>query len=214
MGRLGQGWGMIARSFCAAGACFTVLLLAAAAHAQTAADYNRASQAIQICASPMGATLPECAKLKGGLGLGGGGAQTGSAGLGGLGGARAGAATGLLSAVMGAANRGAAPATATPRGPDPQALQNAIALCVRNAGGNASAIQACLAIADTRPASLTAGPPLGGTPSAYAPQPGYGQNAALGIHAAGQSYQACVAARPNDWQACVQSSDLTGQPPR
>ncbi len=201
---------MIPPSSCVVHAGLTALLLAApAAYAQTAADYNRASQAIQICASPMGATLPECARLKSGLGLGGGAPL----GQGGLGGGKAGAAAGILGTLMGAANKGAAPATVASRGPDPQAIQNAIALCVRNAAANASAIQACLAIADTRTAPLGAGAPSL-TPYAYPSQPGYGPNAAPGIHAAGQSYQACVAARPKDWQTCVQTSGLSGQPPR
>lgn len=37
------------------------------AQAQTAAQYNRAAQAIQLCASPAGALVPECAQLRGGL---------------------------------------------------------------------------------------------------------------------------------------------------
>eukprot|EP01041_Mallomonas_annulata_P034029 gene34029-56734_t len=41
---------------------------APAARAQTADQYNRASQAIQICSSPMGVTTPECAKLRGQFG--------------------------------------------------------------------------------------------------------------------------------------------------
>jgi hypothetical protein len=48
-----------------------LLLLMAAptvGHTQSAAQYNRAAQAMQICASAMGATIPECAQLRGAVG--------------------------------------------------------------------------------------------------------------------------------------------------
>lgn len=89
-----------------------ILLIAAPAKAQTAEQYNRASQALQICGSATGAMIPECAQLRGrmgmsvvapedaaaalgSMGLRGGGAPLG--GMGNLGGAgKAAAIAGLL----------------------------------------------------------------------------------------------------------------------
>ena len=42
-----------------------VLALVTGARAQTAGDINRLNAAIQICNSPAGATMAECAKLRG-----------------------------------------------------------------------------------------------------------------------------------------------------
>jgi hypothetical protein len=187
-----------------------MLFNASSAHAQSAEQYNRASQAIQICSSAQGALIPECAKLRGTYGaptLSGGGSGLGA--LGGLGGGKAGAAAGILGAVMGAANRAQTQA-APPVGParlNPQDLQNAIAMCVKNAAGNTTAIQACLAIANggvsPAPRAQQFAPAVGTTEQATA----------MGIYTAGQSYQACVAANPNNWKACVQSSGLSGGVP-
>lgn len=47
-------------------------MAAAPAQAQTAADINRLNQAMQICNSPLGASVPECAQLRGQLGVGAG----------------------------------------------------------------------------------------------------------------------------------------------
>ena len=186
---------------------------AAGAQAQTAAQYNRASQAIQICSSAQGAFIPECAKLRGQFGGASAAAPSGLGGFGGYGGGKAGAAAGILGAVMGAANRAqpqAAPAYAPPA-ISPQALQEAIATCVRTAAGNAAVIQGCLTIANRGAAPPP--PPPAYAPAAPAPMAN-GQPAGMAIYNAGQDYRSCVAANPNNWQACVQSSGLTGQPPR
>ena len=131
-----------------------LLLSAPSAHAQSAEQYNRASQAIQLCSSPQGALIPECAKLRGAYGaptLGGGGSGLGA--LGGLGGFKgmgsAGKAAGianLLGSVMSQA-RSAAPAQAAPAAGATSMMQQAITDCVRNAAGNSAMIQGCLAIA-------------------------------------------------------------------
>ncbi len=70
----------------------------AGAQAQSAAQYNRAAQAMQICASAAGAMIPECAQLRGMVG--GAAAPAGAANLmSGLGvgsGAKGATAAGLL----------------------------------------------------------------------------------------------------------------------
>ena len=204
---------MIVSSVKAAGlAALTISVLAGSAQAQTAEQYNRASQAIQICSSAQGAFIPECAKLRGQFGGASVGAPSGL-GLGGLGGGKAGAAAGILGAVMGATNRAPPPASPAyaPPAISPQVLQEAIATCVRTAAGNAAAIQGCLAIASRGSAAPMA-------PPAYVPPSpstaNNGQAAGMAIYTAGQDYRSCVAANPNNWQACVQSSGLTGQSPR
>lgn len=204
---------MIAKTLQAAARAALLLSLAAgSAHAQTAEQYNRASQAIQICSSAQGAFIPECAKLRGQFGGASVGAPSGL-GLGGLGGGKAGAAAGILGAVMGAANRAPPPASPAyaPPAINPQVLQEAIATCVRTAAGNAAAIQGCLAIASRGSAAPMAPPSYAPPTPATAPN---GQAPGMAIYAAGQDYRSCVAANPNNWQACVQSSGLTGQPPR
>lgn len=186
-------------------------LSATAAEAQTADQYNRAAQAIQICSSGMGAMVPECAKLRGGLGMSvvspqdaaaavgqlRGGGIPGIGGLGGLGGAgKAAGIAGLLGSAMNAArNQQQAPAAAPSA--NPGAIQQAIALCVQNAGGNNAAIQACLQIANAGAAPAYGQQML---PSAQRAQDG-----AMATYAAGQSYQACVASNPSNWQACLQT---------
>ena len=128
-------------------------LVAPAARAQTADQYNRASQAIQICSSPMGATIPECAKLRGMYGAPTLGAQPSASGLGALGGfngmGSAGKAAGiasLLGSAMSAARSTTPTQPATPVG-NATMIQQAITECVRNAAGNSAMIQGCLAIA-------------------------------------------------------------------
>ena len=139
-------------SLTSAGLYAVLLLLSApSAHAQSAEQYNRASQAIQLCSSPQGALIPECAKLRGAYGaptLGGGGS-----GLGGLGGFKgmgsAGKAAGianLLGSVMSQA-RSVGPVQAAPAAGATSMMQQAITDCVRNAAGNSAMIQGCLAIA-------------------------------------------------------------------
>ena len=169
------------------------------AGAQTAGDINRLNAAIQICNSPMGAGMAECAKLRGQLGMER--AQV-PGGLGG--GGTSGALLGALGAAMSARQ---APAPVAPAAPT--ANPQMIADCVRAAAGNTGAIQACLntasaprmAVAAPLPAVPRLGQPLMSTP--LLPQPGMGQNAAVGIHQAGQSYQACAAANPSNWQSCL-----------
>ncbi len=155
--QLMQAAGMIKMSITATGLYAIALLLSApSAHAQSAEQYNRASQAIQLCSSPQGALIPECAKLRGTYGaptLGGGGGG-GLGALGSLGGFKgmgsAGKAAGianLLGSAMSQA-RSAAPAQAAAAPvANTSMIQQAITECVRNAAGNNAMIQGCLAIA-------------------------------------------------------------------
>ena len=133
---------------------FAILMYAPAAQAQSAEQYNRASQAIQLCSSPQGALIPDCAKLRGAYGaptLGGGGSGLGA--LGGLGGFKgmgsAGKAAGIANLLGSALSqaRSAAPAQAAPVAGATSMIQQAITDCVRNAAGNSAMIQGCLAIA-------------------------------------------------------------------
>ncbi|WP_296597260.1 hypothetical protein [Phenylobacterium sp.] len=111
--------------------------------AQTADQYNRAAQAIQMCSSAMGAMIPECARLRGRPVVGAGpGAVPGALGPG-----KAAAAAGIFS-LLSQAQAQAAPAPAATSAVNPAAIQQAIATCVQNARGNETAIQACLRIAD------------------------------------------------------------------
>lgn len=204
--------GVILANICLKFACVAALVLPAApAVAQTAGDINRLNQAVQICNSPMGAGMPECAKLRGQLGIGapsGGGVTGGGLGFGGGKGA---AAAGLLGALNSAMTARQAPTVAPVA---PAANLQAIADCVRSAAGDNARIQACLTVA-AAPRPPTLGVPAPGVPSLGQPlmaQPGMGQNAAVGIHQAGQNYHACVAARPNNWQSCLPL--LNGGQPR
>lgn len=170
---------------------------AAPARAQTAYDINRLNAAIQVCNSGLGAT-PECAKLRGQLG--GGGAIGGGAGFGGLGGGKAAAAAGIFGLLNQARAQAAPPPVQAPAA-NPAAIQQAIATCVQNAGGNAAAIQACLRIADaaktpTGPATFAPAQPM--MASARPPQ-----DPAMATYGAGQSYQACVAADQANWRRCL-----------
>lgn len=129
------------------------VLIAAPAgvQAQTAAQYNRAAQAMQICASPAGALVPECAQLRGMVG--GAPAPAGAANalsglFGGGGGAQAATAAGLLGAAAQALAAQRAPAAPQPA-PAPAGFPamhtgdyyTAAALATQNA---AQAYQACV----------------------------------------------------------------------
>ncbi|OHB28305.1 MAG: hypothetical protein A2790_23735 [Phenylobacterium sp. RIFCSPHIGHO2_01_FULL_69_31] len=114
--------------YVALGALAAAGLSAAPARAQTAYEINRLNQAVQICNSPMGAGLAECAQLRAKLGLGGvrtAGPGLENLGLGGLGGGKAAAAAGIagvLSQALGAArSQPAVPPPAPPAdaGPSP-----------------------------------------------------------------------------------------------
>lgn len=191
-------------------ACVAAVALtpAAPAAAQTAYEINRLNQAVQICNSPMGAGLAECAKLRGHLGMGapsvgglGGGPGVGGLGLGGGKGA---AAAGILGALGSAMSARQAPAAAPAA---PAANANAIAGCVRNAAGDTAMIQACLSAASApRPAAPSLGYAQQGVPAlgqALLPSAQRNHDTAMGIHQAGQNYHACVAADPNNWRACL-----------
>jgi len=206
------------RAALAASVAIALALPTAPALAQSAEQYNRAAQAIQICSSGMGAMVPECAKLRGGLGMpvvspqdaasamGQLGVRSGGVpaigGLGGFGGGgKAAGIAGLLGAAMTAArSQQAAP---PPPASNPGAVQQAIATCVQNAGGNNAAIQACLQIASAR------APAYGG--QQMLPSDRRAQDGAMATYAAGQSYQACVAANPGNWQACLQTMNNNTQ---
>jgi len=138
----------------AALAAAVATLLAPPAWAQTAYDVNRLNQAVQICNSPMGAGMAECAQLRAKLG-GGGGGVPGVGGLGGFGGGKAAGIAGLLGAAMTAAR--SQQAVAPQPAANPGAVQQAVATCVQNAGGNNAAIQACLQIASASPAPAYGG---------------------------------------------------------
>ncbi|WP_293680083.1 hypothetical protein [uncultured Phenylobacterium sp.] len=189
-----------------AAAVAVVALPAGAAHAQTAGDINRLNQAVQICNSPMGAGMAECAKLRARLGGGGGGGP----GLGGFGGGKAQVAVGLLGILSQGRAAAAPPAAASQPGVSPAAVQQAISTCVQNARGDNTAIQACLQIANAAHAPVAPRAPTLGI-AAYQSPPSPGGTAAA-IHQGGQSYQACAAANPTNWQSCLPL--LNGGQPR
>lgn len=141
------------------------------ARAQSAEQYNRATQAMQICGSSTGALIPECAKFRGSLGMTVVSPQDTAAALGqlglrgngapaGLGGSgQAGGIASLLGAAMTAAqSRQAPPAAASPPPANPAAIQQAVSACVRGAGGNAAVIQTCLQIGAAGPTTPAARP--------------------------------------------------------
>lgn len=170
------------------------LAIATPAAAQSAADYNRANQALQICASPMGATIPECGKVRSQFGVGSPGG----------GGSSASGIAGVLGNALSAAQRPAAAPSMTPAagGANPAAVQQAIAICVKSAAGDPAVIQKCLAIANTAPAAAPR--------PTYVPTPGQvitpslmaGDTAARATYQAGQGYQACLA-NGTDRQTCA-----------
>lgn len=156
---LRQAVAMIKTSLATASLYALALLLGApSAHAQSAEQYNRASQAIQLCSSAQGALIPECAKLRGTygaptLGGGSGGGLGALSGLGSLGGFKgmgsAGKAAGIANLLGSAMSqvRSAAPAQTAAPATNTSMIQQAITDCVRNAAGNNAMIQGCLAIA-------------------------------------------------------------------
>jgi hypothetical protein len=138
-------------------AAIVLVLPAAPAGAQTVYDINRLNQAVQICNSPMGASMAECAQLRAKLG-GGGGGVPGIGGLGGFGGAgKAAGIAGLLGSAMTAAR--SQQAAAAPPAANAGAIQQAVTTCVQNAGGANAAIQACLQIANAGAAPAPGYPP-------------------------------------------------------
>ena len=199
------------------------------ARAQSAYDINRLNAAMQICNSPAGATMAECAQLRAKMGLGAGPSiNLPGGGLSGLaGGNKAAAAAGILGIIGQAQARSqAAPAIQAAPAVNPAAVQEAIRTCVQNAGGNATAIQACLQIATAaRPAAAVATPrpslgigayqaqsPAAALPPGALPSVANGHAAAMATYQAGQSYQACAAANPGNWQSCLPL--LNGGAPR
>lgn len=167
----------------AAAAALTGVLSAGPAAAQSAYEINRLNQVIQVCNSPAGAAMPECAKLRGQLGMAPA-TPTGGAAMG---------LAGLLGQTLGAGPASAPPSSAT----DTKALQQKIAACVRDAAGDGAAVQACLAGAD-QPSGRS--PFAAGSPFAQRPA---SADTATTIHRAGQDYHACVAADQANWRRCL-----------
>ncbi len=165
----------------------------------------------------MGAGMAECAQLRAKMGGGGGGAMGGIPGLGGLGGmggaGKAGAAAGLLGSLMGAAQNAQAARAQQAPAANPQATQQAIAVCVQRANGDVAAIQSCLALANqpAAPQGLMGqgigaqGMAQGLMAQGMPPTDTRGQASAMATYQAGQNYHACVAANPNNWQMCQQA---------
>lgn len=135
-----------------------ILLLAAPAQAQTADQYNRASQALQICGSATGAMIPECAQLRGrmgmsvvapqdaaaalgSMGLRGGSPISGFGNLGG-GGKAAGIASLLGQAISAARSQQQAAAAASPAMPPSAARSQDAAMATYAAG---QSYQTCVA---------------------------------------------------------------------
>lgn len=155
-------------------AVFVVLAVSvpcSAALAQSAEQYNRAAQAMQICGSGTGALIPECAKFRGSLGMSVVSPQDAASALGQLGlrgngatpgfggsGQAAGIANLLGAAISSGQNRQAPPAAAPPPPVNPAAIQQAVSACVRGAGGNAAVIQTCLQIGAAGPTTPAARP--------------------------------------------------------
>lgn len=153
-------------------AVLAVSLPCSAALAQSAEQYNRAAQAMQICGSSTGALIPECAKFRGSLGMSVVSPQDAASALGQLGlrgngatpgfggsGQAAGIANLLGAAISAGQNRQAPSAAAPPPPPvNPAAIQQAVSACVRGAGGNAAVIQTCLQIGAAGPTTPAARP--------------------------------------------------------
>lgn len=165
-----------------------------AAHAQSAAEYNRAAQAIQLCSSSMGALVPECANLRGALtgGLAGGLAPPAAANPYAGGGSTSAVAAGLLgmatqafSAARAAPIPAPAPAATDYYTATALATQNATQAyhaCVARVGAaNAAGVQGC--IAQLQAAS-------GGTPAPVA----FPGQAAMGFPGQGAAAPASAAA--------------------
>jgi hypothetical protein len=198
----------IRRTLAGAGALtLAVTAMPSLVQAQTAADINRASAAMQICASPMGAGIPECAQLKQQLGVGGGnaGANAGGGaaaagallnGLANRGGGGGGGLAGLLGAMAGQAAQAAAPAAPPAGSAD---YYNQAAGATYNA---AAGYQACVAANPTNWQSCVAQMNGGGAPAAV---PG-AVAVAPGLNLTGAAlagYQRCLQANPAD--KCAQA---------
>lgn len=188
-----------------------LILMASAGggHAQTAADYNRAAAAMQLCASPAGAAIPQCAQLKQQLGAGAGAGASQAAGVAGalnaLANARGGGAGGLAGVLSGLANSAASANTANVNSnSSAAAAQAAYAACVQKAGLNTGAIQACSSIVANWSGGATGVAAGAGSGDYYV-------QSANATHAAAANYQACVAANPANWQACL--APMTGAGP-
>lgn len=193
----------IRRTLLGAGALtFAASAMPGVVQAQTAADINRASAAMQICASPMGAGVPECAQLKQQLGVGsGGGANAGASAAGALlnglanRGGGGGGLAGILGAVAGQAAQAAAPAGPAAGGGD---YYNQAAGATYNA---AAGYQACVAANPTNwqscMAQMNGGAPAA-VPGAVAVAPGLNLSGA-----ALTGYQRCLENNPAD--KCAQA---------
>lgn len=178
----------------ALGAALTILALPGAGSAQTAYQLNRANQALQICASPMGATIPECAQVRGMVGV----PAAPAAGL--LGGVAPAAGGGIAGGLLGAAAQAftASRAPAAPAAPvgsqqyyvnSAQATYDAGAryqACVMRVGPtNQAGVQGCIA----EMAAASGGAPAPAVPAYQAPA--YAAAPAPRADPAAE-YQACV----------------------
>jgi hypothetical protein len=195
----------ICRTLAGAGALtLAVAAMPGAVQAQTAADYNRAAAAMQLCASPMGAGIAECAQLKQQLGVGGAAGGSGNAGaqaagalLNGLAnrGGGGGGLAGILGAVAGQAAQAAVPAAPAVGSGD---YYNQAAGATYNA---AAGYQACVAANPTNwqscLAQMNGGAPAA-APGAVAVAPGLNLTGA-----ALTGYQRCLENNPAD--KCAQA---------
>jgi hypothetical protein len=196
----------ICRTLAGAGALtFAVGAMPGAVQAQTAADYNRAAAAMQLCASPMGAGIAECAQLKNQLGAGaaaganaGAGAAAAGALLNGLAnrGGGGGGLAGILGAVAGQAAQAAAPAAPAVGSGD---YYNQAAGATYNA---AAGYQACVAANPTNwqscLAQMNGGAAPAAVPGAVAVAPGLNLSGA-----ALTGYQRCLENNPAE--KCAQA---------
>lgn len=180
------------RSLIMSGVVVAAVCCAMSSRAQSAYEINRLNRAIQVCNSPAGATIAECAKLRGQLGL----APASPATAGGS----------ALGSLLGQAMSARRTPPATTPATNTAALQQNVAACVRDAAGDERAIQACLASASR---STPPTPPASASP--FAPRPA--ADTATSIYGAGQSYQACVAADQANWRRCLPLLN-GGQPAR
>lgn len=165
-----------------------ILLIAAPAQAQTADQYNRASQALQICGSATGAMIPECAQLRGRMGMSVVAPQDAAAALGSMGLGRGGG-----SPLSGLGNLGGA----------------------GKAAGIASLLGQAIAAARTPQSGASAGPAMpataaGGQDAAMATYAA-GQSYQACVAANPNGWQACMQAMNNNTQAGLLNA---GVPPR
>ena len=197
-----------------AGAGALTLAMAAipgAVQAQTANDYNRAAAAMQLCASPAGASIPQCAQLNQQLGVAAGGnaganASAGAAAAGALlnglanRGGGGGGLAGLLGAVAGQAAQAAAPAAPAVGSGD---YYNQAAGATYNA---AAGYQACVAANPTNWQSCLAQMQGGAAVAAAAPAVPGAVAVAPGLNLSGAAltgYQRCL--ENNAAEKCAQA---------